>query len=83
MMHIFPDHHKGDIVMTPRSSGYFYRSGNVRLRLMTGPDMTWGMWGNTLTGLRHFAEYWEFVELHFDTIDGGATMGSGQLLELR
>ena len=68
--------------MTPRSSGYFYGAGNVRLRLMTGPDMTWGMWGETLRGLRHFAEHWDFVELRFDTIDGGVKMGTGQLLEL-
>lgn len=84
MMHILPDPQKGDIVMTPRSGGYFYSSGNVRLSLMTQPGMTWGMWGETLGGLRQFAEYWEFVELRFDTIDdGGVTRGSGQLLELQ
>ena len=82
MMHIFQDIHKGYIVMTPRSHGYFYGSGNVRLRLMTRPDMTWGMWGETLTGLRQFGESWEFVELRFDIIDGGMTKGSGEIWEL-
>ena len=82
MIHIFQDIHKGDIVMTPRSSGYIYGSGNVRLRLMVRPDMTWGKWGETLRGLRQFGESWEFVELRFDTIDGGVTMASGEIWTL-
>ena len=81
-MNIFQDIHKGDIVMTPRSSGYIYGSGNVRLRLMTQPAMTWGRWGETLRGLRQFGESWEFVELRFDIIDGGVTMASGEIWEL-
>ena len=79
MIHILPDTHKGDIVMPRRPTGYTYGSGNVRLRLMTQPDMTWGMWGETLRGLRQFGQSWTFVELHFDTIDGGVTVGSGKV----
>ena len=82
MMHILQDIHRGDVVMTPRPGGYVYGSGNVRLRLMTKPDMTWGMWGETLRGLRMFEETWEFVELRFDIIDGGVTMASGEIWEL-
>lgn len=82
MMHIFQDIHRGDIVMTPRSGGYIYGSGNVRLRLMTRPEMTWGMWGETLRALRQFGESWEFVQLRFDAIDGGVTMASGEIWEL-
>ena len=83
MIHILPDTHRGDIVIPRRPNGYTYGTGNVRLRLMTQPDMTWGMWGETLRGLRQFGQSWAFVELNFDTIEGGVTVGSGKIWELQ
>lgn len=80
--HLWGDVHKGNIVMTPRAQGYSYRSGQVGLTLYTQHDMTWGMWGETLQGLREFGEFWEFVELQFDIIDGQVMRGSGQFRAL-
>lgn len=61
--------------MPPKQGGYIYRSGNVRLLLLTQPGMTWGMWGNTIRGLRLFVQKWEIVSLDFDVWDGEEGMG--------
>lgn len=50
--------------------------------------MTWGMWGNTLRGLRLFVETWEFVEFKYvvwDKAEGEERqrVGNGQLWELK
>ena len=69
--------------MTERAQGYSYSSGKVAMTLYTQPDMTWGMWGETLQGLREFGQSWEFVELQFDIIDGQVLRGSGQFWALQ
>lgn len=52
--------------MVPRPAGYVYRTDNVMLSLGPRRGMTWGMWGDTVRGLRLFGEVWEFVALDFD-----------------
>lgn len=66
--------------------GYFYGTVDVELLLRPKEAMTWGMWGDTLRGLRLFGETWEFVGMWFDVLVRGEGeeetkwVGSGQLV---
>ncbi|KAL9077365.1 MAG: hypothetical protein Q9161_000210 [Pseudevernia consocians] len=83
-LHISHDPATGNVPMLPVFPGYVYGAGDVRLLLRPQKVMTWGMWGDTLTGLRLFGESWEFVGLEFDVWDrgegkGADAVGSGHL----
>lgn len=70
--------------MAPRPQEYVYGANSVKLLFRPQKAMTWGMWGNTLRGLRLFGEVWEFVGLDFDVWDGKErkrVLGSGHLGE--
>ncbi len=66
--------------MPPRSRGYEYGAGRVRLGLSPQPLMTWGVWGDALMGLRLFGERWEFVTLQFEVWDGGVGRGTQRMM---
>ena len=70
--------------MPERVPGYIYSAADVFLILKPEPTMTWGMWGNTLRGLRLFGEHWEFVVMNFDVLSGeeGHELGTGHLWKI-
>lgn len=74
--------------MVPMYPGYvFGGTGFVLLLVRPEVGITWGMWGDTLRGLRLFGEIWEFVGLEFEVLDqaggekgtGGVQVGVGRL----
>ncbi|KAF6225599.1 hypothetical protein HO133_009599 [Letharia lupina] len=85
LSHIREDPSEGKTPMEHLPQGYFYGTFDVELSLRPKEAMTWGMWGDTLRGLRRFGETWEFVGLAFDVLVRGEGeeetkwVGSGQL----
>ncbi len=70
--------------MAPKASGYVYGADEVRLVLWLQEGMTWGIWGDTVRGLRLSGEIWEFVWWEFDVWvgegrEGEDAVGSGRL----
>lgn len=71
--------------MQRRPTGYHYGAGTVRLALGLQAGMTWGIWGDALTGLRLFGEAWEFVALEFEILDRDeeeTCLGNGRFWEV-
>ncbi len=82
--HIRRDPREGNLPMTPKASGYVYGADEVRLVMWLQEGMTWGIWGDTVRGLRLSGEIWEFVWWEFDVWVGEGTeredaVGSGRL----